>query len=80
MTTLKNVTAELESLNLPITGIYSKVPQLTFSLLLDILHFGESAIQKSTLGKGIKELAIELAIKDGRKSIICPVTFKNILA
>ena len=79
MTTLENVTTELEALKLPTTGIYSKIPKLTFRLVLDILHFGESAIKKSTLGKGIKELAIEIAIKDGRKSIICPLTFKNIL-
>lgn len=76
MTTLENVTNELIALKLPTTGIYSKIPKLTYDLVINILHFGESAVEKSTLGKGVKTLAITLANKDGRKPEICTKSLK----
>ena len=79
MTTLENVTAELKRLNFPTTGSYSKLPESTYNLVLNILHFGNKAIEESTLGKGIKALAIELAKKDGRNLIVCKETLKTVL-
>ncbi len=80
MTTITTVTTALENSNFPTTGdSYSKIPQMTFSLVLNILHFGDSALASSKLGKGIKDLAIQLAKKDGRKPVICQSTFKTIL-
>lgn len=79
MTTLENVTIELKKMNIPTTGSYGQIPMITYRLIIDILHFGESALAKSTLGESIKRLALEMAKKDGRKCEICPITFKNIL-
>lgn len=79
MTTLLNVTLELEKNNFPTTGAYSSIPQSTYHLIISILHFGESQLEKSTLGKGIKLLALDLAKKDGRKPVICKNTLKTIL-
>lgn len=80
MTTLATVTNELKHNNFPTTGCYEKIPQLTYSLVINILHFGENEINKSTLGKGIKEIALKLAKADGRKPSICPNTCKTVLA
>lgn len=77
--TIENVTAELANQGIPTTGCYSKIPTLTYSLIINILHFGESSLENSTLGSKVKAIALELAKKDGRKSVYCPVTFKNIL-
>jgi len=79
MTTLGTVTKALENRNFKTNGVYSELPKITYNLIIKVLNFGESQIEKSTLGKGVKELVLELARLDGRKSIVCPVTFKNIL-
>ena len=79
MTNLNTVTNELKSNNFPTTGSYESFPEMTYNLVIDILHFGEEVIEESTLGKGIKTLALEIAKKDGRKSVVCSETFKNIL-
>lgn len=78
-TTIQTVTAELTNNNLSTTGIYSTLPELTYRLVLNILHFGESALSKSTLGLKVKEIALSLAKKDGRKPVICKATLKTIL-
>lgn len=78
--TIQTVTTELISNNIRITGSYSKLPALTYRLVMNILHFGEVALTKSSLGSKVKEIALSLARKDNRKPVICSSTLKTVLA
>lgn len=80
MVNLENVTSELENIGIRTTGCYSELPKLTMRLVINILHFGTSAIDNSNLGVRIKRLAVELAKKDGRTPSICPETLKITLS
>lgn len=79
MTTIELVKTELENNNLPTTGVYSTLPNMAYNLTLNILYFGESELEKSNLGKGVKTVALMMAKKDGRKPTVCKNTFKTIL-
>lgn len=80
MTTLEKVTQELKNKNIPTTGVYSSIPKNTFMLVRSILFFGkEKALSASGLGFKVKDLAVQLAEKDGRKPILCDITGKYIL-
>lgn len=80
MTTLETVTNELKKNNIPTTGSYERIPQMTYSLVIKILNFGEGVLESSSMGWKVKEIAVNLAKKDGRKPVVCQETFKTVLA
>lgn len=79
MTTIESVTAALEANNIPTTGVYEALPKTTYNLVIKILHFGESILDETSVGAGVKAVAKQLAKEDGRKCVICPTTLKNVL-
>ncbi len=79
MTTIESVTAELINKNIRIDCSYSVLPKLTYDLVINVLHFGPEAVNDSTLGQSIKDIALDLAIKDGRSPSVCPKTYNTIL-
>lgn len=75
--TIKEIKLEMHIVGLPYTGSYDNMPQLIQKNIDTIKHFGESSVGR--LGVIAKELVLKLASLDTRKSIICPVTYKNVL-
>ena len=61
MITLETVKTELKNNNFPLTGSYETLPEITYQLVKNIIQFGNDEVKKSTLGKGIKEIALRLA-------------------
>ncbi|MBP9688272.1 MAG: hypothetical protein KBE91_01580 [Bacteroidia bacterium] len=74
MTTLENVKLELTKLNLDVNA-----SQSVFNAVISVLHFGESVLKTKYFSVAAKNLILELAKKDGRKSVYCEVTCKNYL-
>jgi hypothetical protein len=79
MTTLETVKTELELAG--ILNMYCNEPLIKsiYNLVIRSLHFGIEEIENSNLGVITKQIARNLHFKDGRKSVYCEVTCKNIL-
>lgn len=69
-TTIAIIETELKANNIPFTGINGQLPKMILKVVNDIKHFGVDAINNSTLGKGPKKIALELAEKDTRSAVI----------
>ena len=79
MTTLENVTLQLNNIGIRTSGVYETLPQTVLNQIINVLHFGENVLERSSLSSGIKALIIRMATEDGRSCVICERTFKTIL-
>ena len=79
MTTLENVTLQLNNIGIRTSGVYETLPQTVLNQIINVLHFGENVLERSSLSSGIKALIIRMATEDGRRCVICERTLKTIL-